>query len=63
MKHTWIGDSGALCNITIDDADLYDVTNINKLLQGSLGNIITTKNGKLGMKVYQVDGSKKLHLL
>ena len=62
-KNTWIGNSDALCHISNDNTCHYDVTNINKLVQGSSGNMSTTKKGKLLMKACQVDGIKKLHIL
>ena len=46
-KHTWIGDLGASCHITNNDTGMYDVTHIDRLVQGGLGSISATKNGKL----------------
>ena len=43
MKHAWISDLHALCNVTINDSGLHDVTNINELLQGGSGNTPATK--------------------
>ena len=63
MKNMQIGYSGAACHITNDITSLYDVTNINKLVHGHSDNMLPTKVGKLQMKVHQVDGDKKLHLL
>ena len=34
-KNIWIGDSGASCHITNDNASLFDVTDIYKSIQGS----------------------------
>ena len=62
-KSTWIGDYGALCHITNDDAGLNDVTKINELVQGSAGNTSITKKGKLHMKVHLFDGSEWVHIL
>ena len=44
-KDTWFDNVGALHNITNDDAGIYDVSKINKLLKGSLGNMEATKKG------------------
>ena len=62
-KNTWIGDLGALCHITNDDKRLYDVTNINELVKGSMGIVSATRKGKFSVKVRQVNGSEKLHPL
>ena len=61
-KNMWIGNMGASYHIPNDDVGLYDVTKINKFVQGSLGNMSITKRGKLCMKVCQVNGSKRLHI-
>ena len=37
-----------------NDTDMYDVININKMVQGSLGSKSTTKKGKLHVKVRKV---------
>ena len=58
-----IGDSVALCHITNEDISLYDVTKINKLVQGNAGNIPITNKGKLCISVCQVDGTKQVHIL
>ena len=50
MKNMWIGDSGASCHNTNNYKSLHDVMNINKLVQGSSGNMSTTKKNKLQMK-------------
>ena len=42
---------------------LYNVTVIDELVQGSLRNVSTMDKGNLCIKVYQVDGSKRLHVL
>ena len=49
-KNTWIGNSGVSCYITYSDTGLYDVTKINELLQGSMGNMSTNNKGKLCRK-------------
>ena len=65
MKNTLIGNFGISCCITNNDTGLYDVTNINKLLQGILSDKSAMKKNKLCMTVSQVDvdGSKWLHAL
>ena len=45
-KHTWIGNSGDSCHIANKDTRMYDITNINKLVQGSLCNMKATKRVK-----------------
>ena len=42
-KNTWIKDSSALCHIMNDDSSLFEVININKLIQGSSGIMPATK--------------------
>ena len=46
-KNTWIGDLMASCHITKDDSGLYDIANINELIQGSSGIMPATKKSKL----------------
>ena len=46
-KNTWIGDSGASCHITNDNTGLYDISDIDKLIQGSSGILLAAKKGKL----------------
>ena len=46
-KNTCIGDSGASCHITKDDRSLYDVIDIDKLIQGSSSIMHAMKKGKL----------------
>ena len=58
-----IGKSDISCHIANNDTDLYDVTEINKLVQGSVGNMSATKKGKLHMKVCQVDGSEWVYIV
>ena len=49
-ENMWIGNSGASCHITNNDTSLYVVIEINKVVQGSVGNMFTTKKGKLWVK-------------
>ena len=42
-KNTWIKDSGASCHITNDDTGLYDITDIDELIQGSSSIMSTMK--------------------
>ena len=42
-KNTWIGILGASCHITYDDAGLYNIAEINELVQRSLGNMSDAK--------------------
>ena len=46
-NNTWIGDSGASCHITNDNTGLYDISDIDKLIQGSSGILLAAKKGKL----------------
>ena len=62
-KNTWIDNSGASCHITNNNTGLYDITEINKLVQGILGIISATIKGKLCMKVCPVDGSENVYSL
>ena len=50
-NNTWIGDSGPSCHITNDDIGLFDVINIDKLIQGSSRNMQAVKKGKLCVNV------------
>ena len=50
-KNTWIGDLGASCHITNDDTGLYNINDINELIQGSSSIMPATKKGKLQVKV------------
>ena len=63
IKNLWIGNSGPSCNMANNDTGLYDITNINKLVQRSSGNMSAMRKGKLCMIVCQVNGSKKLYVL
>ena len=51
MKNTWIRDLEASCHITNDNTGLYDITDINKSIQGSSGIMPARKKGKLQVKV------------
>ena len=62
-KNTWIGDSGASCHITNGDTGMYDVTDINELIQGSSGIMPATKKDKLHLYVQQVNGTEWVHIL
>ena len=46
-KNTWIGDSCTSHHNTNNDTGLYDITKINKSVQGSLGNMFAIKKGSL----------------
>ena len=63
MRNTWIGGSGVSCHITKDDTSLYDITNIDELIQGSSGIMPAMKTGKLHLKVYKVNGTQRVHIL
>ena len=43
MKNTQIGDLSTSCHITKNDTGLYNVSDINKLVQGSLGHMPVMK--------------------
>ena len=70
MKNMLSGDLGTSCHITINDSGLYDFTNINMLVQGSLGcmpatksynkgqTIDESKNKCMGVKIYIDHGLK-----
>ena len=47
----WLGDSGALCHIPNDDTGLFNVIDINELIQGSSGNMKAVEKGKLCINV------------
>ena len=46
-KNTWIRESRALCHIINDDTSLFDVIDIDELIQGSSGIMVATKKGNL----------------
>ena len=64
-------EAGMLCNVdgekfylfTNNYIGLYNITDINKFVQGSSGDTSDTKKGKLCVKVHQVNSSKKLLIL
>ena len=62
-KNTWIRDSGASCHITNDNTGLYDITDIDKSIQGSSSIIPATKKGKLQVNVCQIYGTEQVHTL
>ena len=61
--NTWIKDLGASCHITNDEIGMYDVIDIDKLIQGSCGIMPAMKKGKLQVIVCQVNGEKQVHTL
>ena len=63
LQSTWSSNSGALCCITNNDTDLYDINEINKLVHGNAGNMSAIKKGNLCMKVCQVDGTEQVCIL
>ena len=63
MKNTWISDSGASCHITNDENGMYDVIEIDELVQGSSGIMPATKKGKLRVTVQQVNRQEQVHTL
>ena len=62
-NNTWIRDSGASCNITNDNTSLFDIIDINQLIQGNSGNMSVMKKGKLCVNVQQVDGTEWVHTI
>ena len=62
-KSTWIGDSGALYHITNNVTGLFDITDIDELIQGSSRNMPAMKKGKLWVKLQQVNGTEQVHTL
>ena len=62
-KNTLIGDSGVSCHITNDKKGMYDIIDINKLIQGSSGIMPATKKGKLQVTVHQVNREEQVHTL
>ena len=45
--YAWIGDSGASCHMTNCNTGLYNITDINKSIQGSSGIMPAMKKSKL----------------
>ena len=62
-KNTWIGDLGVSFHITNNNTSMYDVTNIDGLIQCSSGIMHATKKGKLQVTVHQVNGEEQVHTL
>ena len=62
-KNTWIGDPGALCHITNNYTILFDVIDINKLIQGSSGIMPAAKKDKLHVNIQQVVRTEWIHTL
>ena len=58
-----IRDSGVSCHITNDDTHLFDVIDINKLIQGSSRIMSALKKCKLHISVWQADGTEWVHTL
>ena len=56
-KNTWVGDTGASCDMCHDDTMLFDVTDISEPIQGFSGVMTATKKGKMRCLARQVDGS------
>ena len=50
-KNTWISVFGTLCHITNKDTGLYNLTKINKMVEGSSSTMSTTKKENLYVKV------------
>ena len=63
MKNTWIGDSVASCHITNDNNGMYDVINIDELIQGNSRIMPTKKKDKLRVTVCQVNGEEHVQTL
>ena len=63
MMNTWIRDSEVSCHITNNDAGLFDIIDINKLIKGSSKNMSAKKKGKLCFSIQQVDGTEWDHTL
>ena len=62
-KNAGSGDSGALHQITNDNTCLFDIININKLIEGSSRNMPATQKGKLCINIQQVDGTEWVHTI
>ena len=57
-KNTWIGDSGASCYIINDITGVYDVTDINKSVQGCSGNVSSMKKVNYEYKYVKLNAVK-----
>ena len=62
-RNTWIRDSGTSCHIINDDTGLFEVTDINELIQGSSSIMPTTNKGKVCFHVCQVNRTEQVHVL
>ena len=62
-KSMWIGDSSSLCHIMNNDTSLFNVININKLIQGSSSIMPVTKEGKLHVNIWQVNRTEWVHTI
>ena len=58
-----IEDSCAICYITNGNTNLFNVTKIYELVQGSVGSILCSKKGKFHINLCQVDGNEWVHTL
>ena len=59
-RNTWIGDYDASCHITNDNTSLFDIIDIDELIQGSSGNISATKMASfmsMSNKLMELNGS------
>ena len=55
---TWIGDTGASCHMTNDDAELFDVkTTSDSVTVGNKSKLVATKIGKLRATIVHKDGT------
>ena len=62
-KNTWIRDLGASCHITNNQKSIFDITDINELIQGRSSIIPAMNKGKLYVIVQQVDGTEWVQIL
>ena len=51
---------GTLCYVSNDDSGLYDITEINVLVQFSSGHMPAMKNSNPHIKIIQVGGSEQI---
>ena len=51
------------CHITNDDKGMYEVIDIDELIQGSSGIMPAMKKGKLQVMVPQMNGDEQVHTL
>ena len=60
----WLGDSGASCHMTNNDAAMFDCTSIKSEVQyGNGGMLVAEKIGKIRVKVMQIDGREQVIVL